>query len=124
VIPPLALIGDVHALLALPGGAHQRPVGIHDRPREKALGLAPPDVQADLVDGLHQALHRRGIETPTEVPGRGRVGNPLGPQPIQVSLVVPPQFQILQAVAPGQKIEGDVKHVVRLVIRLMHLQQL
>ena len=64
---------------------------------KNACGWLPPDLQPHLVDRVHQDLNVALVEPPAEVPCRRRVGNPLGPQGIQVDLVVTPQFEVLQA---------------------------
>ena len=63
------------------------------------------------------------LEPPAEVAGGGRVGNPLGAEQVEIGLVLPPQFEIFQARASAQRVVGQVEHVVRLVIRQMHFEQ-
>ena len=55
VIAPLAIVVDVHALLALAGGFDHRAVGIDDRFVEERLGLLPPDLQPRGVEHSLQA---------------------------------------------------------------------
>ena len=63
---------------------------IKDLSFEERLGLFAPDAQADIVDEVHENLDIDLIEATTEIAGRRRVGNPLGPQGVQVHLVVAP----------------------------------
>ena len=90
--------------------------------REETLRLPLPDPQAGLVDALQEPFHVRHCESPTEIACRGRVGNPLGSQGVEIHLVVAPQFQMLDPRAAGQNVVGDVQHVVRLVIGQMPLR--
>ena len=62
-------------------------------------------------------------ETAAEVPGGGRVGNSLGSQGVEVDLVIAPQFEVLDPLAAGEDIEGDVQDVVGFVVREMPLEQ-
>jgi len=68
VIAPLALVRDIHPLLALPIGRRQRTVGVDRRLLQEPLGLSPPYPQADLVDRLHQRHNVRYVEPPAEAP--------------------------------------------------------
>ena len=124
LVAPVVLVGDVHTLLTLPQGGGQGPVPINDGLLEEFGRLTPPDPQPDLVDGVHQDLDVCLPEPAAEVPGGGWVGDPLGTQSVQVHLVVTEQFEVLHTLAPAQEVVGDVEHVVRLVVRLMHLQQM
>src|SRR5512135_21303 len=52
-----------------------------------------------------------------------RVGDAVGPEGIEVDLVVTPDFEVFQATAAGQEVVGDVQDVVALVIRHMPLEE-
>src|SRR5262249_56628405 len=67
VVAPGAVVGQVHPLLALPGGAHQRPVGLEDGPLEEGGGLLPPDLDALPVQDARQRVEVRGGEAAQEV---------------------------------------------------------
>ena len=92
--------------------------------RKKLFRLPLPDPQAGLVDALQEPFHVRRRESPAEIARRGRVGNPLGSQGVEIHLVVASQFQMLDPRAAGQNVVGDVQHVVRLVIGQMPLEQM
>jgi hypothetical protein len=47
----------------------------------------------------------------------------LGPQRIEVDLVVSPHLQVLQAAAAREEVVGDVQDVVALVVGLMQGQR-
>ena len=65
-----------------------------------------------------------GVEAPAEVPGGGRVGEALGPQPVEEDPVAAARLDVLQALPAAQRVVGDVQHVVGLVVGLVQLQQL
>ena len=54
VVAPLPVVADVHPLLALAEGGGDGAVGIEDRLLEELRLLLLPDLQAGLVDRLHQ----------------------------------------------------------------------
>ena len=62
-------------------------------------------------------------EAAAEVAGGGRVGDALGPQRIEVDLVVAAQFEVFDAAAAGEEIEGDVQDMVGFVVGQMALEQ-
>jgi len=70
-----------------------------------------------------QRLHVGAGEAAAEVARRGRIGNPLGAQQIEIGLVLPPQFEVLERAPRAERVVGQVEHVVALVIRQMHLEQ-
>ena len=123
MIAPLALVGDVHAFLALAEGRRQRAVGVDHRPLEECRRLELPDAQAHLVDRVHQRLDVRDLESPAEVALGGRVGNTLGAQGVQVRLLIALKLDVLKAGASDENVVGEVQHVVRFVIGLVLLQQ-
>jgi hypothetical protein len=79
VVAPLALMIDVHALLALARGLDHRAVGLDNRLLEKRLRLLSPDLQPRSVEDLHQADDVVYLEAAAEVAHRGRVGNATRP---------------------------------------------
>lgn len=60
---------------------------------------------------------------PTEVSSRGRIGNPHGAQGVKIDLVIASQLEMFKPVSARQDIEGDVQHMIRLMIRQMPLEQ-
>ena len=122
MITPLALVVDLHALLALAGGLDHRAVGVDNGFLEERRGLLPPDLQPRGIEHLLQAVDVRRVEAAAEVAGRGGIGNAAGAEGIQVGRVMAAEFQVLQARASGQKIVGDVEHVVAVVVGQVDLQ--
>ena len=123
VVSPLALVIDVHALLAFAAGLDHRAVGLEDGFREELLGLLTPDFQPRGVEDRLQAEDVRRLETAAEVARRGRVRNAARPQGIEVRLVAAQQFQVFQAGSSGQQVVSDVQHVVGIVVGQMDFQQ-
>jgi len=123
VVAPGPVVGQVDALLAGRVGADDRAVGVDDRLIEEPLGLLSPDPEPGLVDGVHQVQDVAQAEPAAEVPGRGGVGDPHGAQGVEVDLVVAPQLEVLDPGPTGQDVEGDVQHVVGLVVGQVPLEQ-
>ena len=91
---------------------------------EELERLLPPDPLTDSIEDVHQG-HDIGLgETAAEVPGRGRVGNSFGSQGVEVDLVIASQFEVLDPLAAGEDVEGDIQDVVGFVIRKVPLEQL
>ena len=64
-VPPDAVVGDVHPLLGLSIGGHDRGVGVdHRRLLEERAGLAAPHLQPGAVDRLLQGDDRGCVEAP------------------------------------------------------------
>jgi hypothetical protein len=77
-----------------------------------------------LIDGVHQG-HDVGLgEAAAEVPFGGGVGEPLGVQGVEVNLVVASEFEVFDAFAAGEDIEGDVQDMVGFVIGEMPLEDM
>ena len=90
---------------------------------KNVLGLLFPDAEPGLVDGVHQVQDVAPAEPPAEISGRGGIGDPLGAQGIEVDLVVASQFEMLELGAPGQDVEGDVQHVIGLMVGEMAFEE-
>src|SRR5439155_6496085 len=90
----------------------------------KELGRLPgPDPRPRLIDGVHQG-HDIGFGEPAaEVARGGGVGDAPGTQGIEVDLVVAPQFEVLDPLAAGEDVEGDVQDVVGFVVRQVSLEE-
>ena len=123
VIAPLALVGDVHALLALAGGFDHRAVGVDDGFVEERSGCCRQTFSRVSLKISCKQIDVRPCEAAAEVARRGGIGNAPGAQGIEIGLVVAEQFQMFQARAAGQQVVGDVQHVVGLVVGQMDLQQ-
>jgi hypothetical protein len=95
-----------------------------DRFLEERLRLRAPDPQPRRIDRRLQGLDRRRVEAPTKIAGRGRVGNALRPERVQVHLILPALLDILQARPAAEHVVRDPEHVIRFVIRQVDLQHL
>ena len=107
-----------------PGRLGQRAIRVDHRLVEKRRRLGAPDPHARLVDRRLQRLDRRLVKPPAEIARRRRIGNPLRAQRIEIHLVLPAPLDILQARPATQHVVRDPEHVIRFVIRQMHLQHL
>jgi hypothetical protein len=123
MVAVLAVIGEVHVALTLGIAGHDAAIGLEDRLGEEFGWLLSPDPQPRLIDRVHQGQDIGLGEAPAEVAGGGRVRDAFGSQRVEVDLVVAPQFEVLDAQAPGEDIEGDVQDVVGFVIGQMPLEQ-
>src|SRR6202044_991078 len=63
------------------------------------------------------------VEAAAEVAGGGRVGDAIGPERIEVDLVVAAQLEMFHATAAGEEIQGDVQDMVGFVVGQMALEQ-
>ena len=122
MVAPLAFVVHADARFLLTSGFHQRAIGFDDGLIEEGVGLLPPDFQAGFMERFLQREHIELRKPATEISRRRGVRNPLSPEGIQVSLVIPPQFQMLQTCSSGEQIEGDVEHVIGLAVRQMKPQ--
>jgi len=96
VVSPDPVIGQINALLAGGVSPDDGAIGVDDRFLEELLGLLFPDAKPGLVDRVHQLQDIARAEPPAEISGRGRIGDPLGAQGIEVDLVVASQFEMLE----------------------------
>src|SRR5262249_1791812 len=62
-------------------------------------------------------------ETAAEVPGGGRVGDPLCSQRVAIDLIIAEPFEMFDALAPSEDIESDVQDRVGLVVGQMPFEQ-
>ena len=124
MITILAVVGEVHPLLALGIAGHDGSIGVHDRLLEEFVRLLSPDSEPGLVDGVHQGEHVGLGETAAEVPLGGRVRDSLGSQRIEVDLIVAPQFEVFDVLAASEDVEGDVQDMVGFVVGLMPFEHL
>ena len=63
-------------------------------------------------------------EAAAEIPFGGGVGEPLGAQGVEVNLVVASEFEVFDAFAAGEDVEGDVQDMVGFVIGEMPLEDM
>jgi hypothetical protein len=83
-----------------------------------------PDPQPRLIDGVHQGEDIGLGEATAEVAGGGRVRDAIGAQGVEVDLVIAPQFEVLDAQAAGEDVEGDVQDMVGFVVGPMLLEEM
>src|SRR5262249_19036987 len=103
-------------------GGHDGAVDVEDGLLEERGGLLRPDPQSRAIEGVHEVQDVALGEAAAEVPRRGGVGGAEGAQGIEVDLVVAPQFEVFDARATGQEIEGDVQDVVGFVVGQVSLE--
>ena len=124
MVAPDAFVGNVHALLALAAGRGQHPVDIEvGGVCQQVLSASLPHLRSHRVDGLHQVDDIRGVETATEIPRRGRVGDQLRTHSVHVGGVMTTNLDVLQPRTATQRVVGQIQHMVGLVIGQVHLQQ-
>jgi hypothetical protein len=111
VVAPGAVVGQVHAPLALAQRRGERAVHVEHRLVEELVGLLAPNREADLVEEVLKRLDIGGREAAAEVARGGRVRDALGAEGVEVDLVVAEQFQVLQAGAAGQEVVADCEEV-------------
>src|ERR1019366_10643666 len=96
MITPLTVVGDVHAGFAFAGGFGHGAIHVNTGQFEELRRLPSPDALADLVEDADEGGDVRRSKTSTEIAGRGRIGNALGTQGVELEFVLAAQFQILQ----------------------------
>ena len=82
----------------------------------------PPDLHANFVERVHQGIDLITVEAAAEVAGRRWIGDAAGADRVQVHRVVSQQLKMLKPSAACQVVVGDVQHVIRFVVRPIHLQ--
>jgi hypothetical protein len=124
VITPGAIVGNIHSLLALPGGLHQRAIHVDDGPLEKLGRLLGPDPRAHAMNDVLQLADGFLGEAAAEVARGGRVGDTLGSKGVEKVFILAPQFQVFQAGAIAQHVVSEDRDVIRLMIREVELEQM
>ena len=125
VVAPHPLVGPVHPLLLVAQRRRQRPVHVHvGHRRQQVPAPAPPQPRPHRVDALHQLDHARLSQAPREVARRRRARDHLRAQGVHVRRVVAQALDVPQPRAPAQHVEGDVEHVIRLMVGKVPLQRL
>ncbi len=110
-------------MFAFAGGRGQYAIGLDDGFVEERLRLPPPDVEAHVIDDLHEDLDVDLLEPPAKIAGRGGIGNTLGAEDVEINLVVAAQLDVLQAGSAAKDVVRNVEHVVGLVIGQVDLEQ-
>ena len=126
VVAPGAVVGDVHALLALARSWPTRvpSMSISGAVEERPRAGSAQTFDAGVVDDVEQGVRCGcGLEAAAEVAGGGRVGDAAGAEGVEEVLVVAAQFDVLQTGAVTQGVVGDVENVVGLVIGQVDLQE-
>jgi hypothetical protein len=123
MISPRPVVADVHPLLATPGGADEGAVHVEDGPPEEVDGLLGPGLDPGVVEDVLKGVDVGLGEASAEVAGGGGVGNAGGAESVEVDLVVAAKFEVLEAGAFAEGVEGEVEDVVGLVVREMDLEE-
>ena len=123
MVAPGAVVGDVDAFLALSICLNKGAIGVQDGLLEKPGRLLGPDPPPRLIDGVHQGHDMRLGEAAAEISGGGGVGDALGAQSVEIDLVVAPQLEMLDFLAAGQDVVGDVQDMVGFVIGQVPLEE-
>src|SRR5690554_4710454 len=108
MVTPLAFVVDTDALLSFARSFDLCSVGFDDGAFEELIGLLLPNFLTDTIEGTHQAEHVSVIEPATEVACGGWVGNAMGADRVEISFILSPVFEVIQAVATGEKIQRNV----------------
>ena len=124
MIAPGAVVGDIDALFALGVGADEGTVDVDECLVKEVDRLLGPDALAGAVDGIHEIQDVNPPEPATEVARRGGIGDSFCIQGVEISLVVAEPFQMLELGAAGHDVQGDVHHMVGLVVGAMVLEQM
>jgi hypothetical protein len=123
MVTVLAVVGEIHPPFAFGIAGHDAAIGLQDRLGEEFRRLLGPDPHPHLIDRVHQGEDIVRDEAVTEVAGGGRVGDPVGPQGVEVDLISAPQLEVLDAPAAGEEIQGDVEDVVGFVVGQVPLEE-
>src|SRR5207249_1242170 len=123
MVAPGAVVGDVHALLALAGGFDQAAIHVEGGLGEKGRGLLGPNLATDVVEDVTQGRQVGGREAAAEIASGGGIGQAAGAQGIEEDLVLAAQVHVLQTGAFAQGVVGKVEDVIGLVVGQMQLQQ-
>ncbi len=123
MITPDPVVIDVNALLALGVGWNHRAVGFDDRCVEEFGGLLSPDAQPRPINEIHQVQDVSHGEAAAEVAGGGRVWDTLSSERVEIHHIIASQFEVFEALAADENIEGDVQDMVGIVIGEVPFEQ-
>ena len=118
MVAVLAVIGEIHSLLALGVARDNRPIGVQNRFFRRTRAVAQPRrAPAGFIDRVHQGHDIHPTKSAAEVARSRGIGDALCSQGVEIDFVVPPQFEVFEPLTACQDVESDVQDVVRLVIR-------
>ncbi len=123
MISPGAVVREVHALFALSVGADESAVDIDHRFTEETGGLLRPDSKSRLIDRVHKRNDIIFGKPATEVSFRGRIGNPLSAQSVEIDRIGASQLNVLHPLSAGNDVESNVQDVIGFMIRAMTLEE-
>src|SRR5271156_1296954 len=123
MVAVLAVVGEIHPLLALGIARDEGAVGVQYRLFEEHGRLLGPDPLAGFIDRVHQGHDIFPTEAAAQVAGSRGIGDALGSQGVEINLVVASQFEVLDPLTAGEAVESDVQDMVRLVIGEMHFKK-
>ena len=112
MVTPLPVVRNIHTLFALAECWSHRTVGLNDRFIEKTSRLLLPHLDANIIDRLLQSFDIARREPPTKVARRGRIGNTLGTQGIEIHFIVAQQLKVFETIATAKMVVCDIQHVV------------
>ena len=122
MITPGVVVGDVHALFALPAGAHQGTIGVDAGLVEKIVRLLFPELHACVIEDVLEEVDFIRVETSAIIAGGSGVGNALGAEGIEKGGVVAAYFDVLETRAVTQSVDGEVENVIGVGIRVVDLE--
>jgi hypothetical protein len=82
------------------------------------------DALANAIDDVDQGVHVGSVEAAAEIASGRRIGNALGPERVEIDFILATQFEVLQTRAIAQRVVGQIKHVIGLVVRQMDFEQM
>ncbi len=111
--------------LALPVGRHDRAVGVEIGDRAEQVPTPPGHSCGRTALIASISVDHVGLaEAAAEVACRGRVRDQVRAQGVHVRRVMAQPLDVLQPRAAAQHVVGQVQHMIGLVVRQVHLQQL
>ena len=115
---------DVHSVLAFASGLNRVTVHVDNCRFKEFLRLASPHGAAYLINGVMQCINV-GLrsDSTAEVSGSCGIGNASRANEIEVRFIILLQLKILQASSIGERVVGDVKHMIGFVMWKIILQQ-
>src|ERR1700676_1368241 len=123
MIAPPAVVRDIHAGFAFAGRFDHGTVHVDAGQFEELGRLPSPDALADTVEDVDERGDVGLLETPTEITGRGRIGNAGRTQGVEVNFVLATQLDVLLTGAVADRVVGEVENVIGLVVRQMNFEQ-
>ena len=84
MIAPGAVVGDIHADLALAGSRDQHAIHVDVCFVEKRRWLPRPHTLANVIEDVDERMHIVGPKTSAEIAGRGRIGDALRVEGVEI----------------------------------------